>query len=426
MSEAVRATPSRRIDSRSSTSSFLSAPPLPGDLGRPRSFRTRPIATRRRRVGSQPELLPHLRLDRGRDLRMLAQEVARVLAALADALALEGVPGAGLLEDTLLGADVDQLALLRDAGAVEDVELRLSERRRDLVLHDLHLGAAADDLVAVLDGAEAADVEPYRGVELERIAAGGGLGVPEEHPDLHPDLVDEDDDRPRLGDGRRELAERLRHEARLEPHLGIAHVTLDLRARDEGRDGVDDEHVERARADERVGDLERLLAVVRLRDEEILGLDAELPRVADVEGVLGVDEGGDAAPLLRLGDQLERERRLSGRLRTVDLDHPSARDAADAERDVEPERAGRQRRDVLGEGLLAQLHDRALAELLLDLADGEVDRPLAIHVDGHVLRPPPHGPPLFSGMRHSTLAAAESPAWRMDIFSAAPPAAHGG
>src|SRR5690242_7511503 len=162
MSEAVRATPSRRIDSRRSTSSFLPAPPLPGDLGRPCSFRTRPVPARRRRrrrVGAQPELLPHLCFDGSRDLGVLAQEVARVLAALADALAPEGVPGAGLLEDALLRRDVDELALLRDTDAVEDVELRLAEGRRDLVLHDLHLGAAADHLVAMLDGAEAADVE---------------------------------------------------------------------------------------------------------------------------------------------------------------------------------------------------------------------------------------------------------------------------
>src|SRR4029077_1807917 len=130
MSEAVRATPSRRIDSRSSTSSFLSAPPPPGDLGRPRSFRTRPVPRarrrRRRRVGAQPELLSDLAFDRGRDLGVLAQEVARVLAPLADALAPEGVPGPGLLKDALLRRDVDELALLRDAGAVEDAALRPS------------------------------------------------------------------------------------------------------------------------------------------------------------------------------------------------------------------------------------------------------------------------------------------------------------
>src|SRR5437016_7183903 len=88
--------------------SFLSAPPPPGGLGRPHSFCTRPVAPLGR-ARAQTELLAHLGLDLHRDLGMLAQEVARVLAALADAVATEGVPGAGLLDDTLLGRDVDQL-----------------------------------------------------------------------------------------------------------------------------------------------------------------------------------------------------------------------------------------------------------------------------------------------------------------------------
>src|SRR4029077_16129736 len=98
--------------------------------------------------------LTNASLDVRSHLGVLAQEVPRVLSPLADALAVVGVPRARLLDDALLGAEVDELALLRDADAVEDVELGLAERRRDLVLHHLHLGAAADDVFAVLDGAE--------------------------------------------------------------------------------------------------------------------------------------------------------------------------------------------------------------------------------------------------------------------------------
>src|SRR5438093_7193659 len=417
-SDALPETPSRRIAS-GSTFSFLPAPPPPGGLGRPHSFCTRPVAP----LGcarAQPELLAHPGLDLRRDLGMLAQEVARVLAALADAVAAEGVPGPGLLDDALLGRDVDQLSLLGDAGAVQDVELRLAERRRHLVLHHLHLGAAADHLVAVLEGAEAADVEPDRGVELERVAARRGLRVAEQDAHLHAELVDEDDDRPRLGDGARQLAERLRHEPRLQAHLRVAHVALDLGARDQGSDRIDDQHVDRARAHQGVGDLERLLAVVGLRDEEVLGLDAELARVAHVERVLRVDEGADAAALLALGDELERERGLTRRLGPVDLDHTPARDPADAERDIEAERARRQAGDVLRQRLLAELHDGALAELLLDLADGEVDRPLPIHVDAHVTPSPARSTwtpgPNFPETDHSTLALGRSPAARPTYF----------
>jgi hypothetical protein len=62
--------------------------------------------------------------------------------------------------------------------------------------------------------------------------------------------------------------------------------------------------------------------------------------VLRIERVLGVDEGRGAAQLLHLGDDLQGERRLARGLRAVDLDHPAARQAADAEREVEAERAG--------------------------------------------------------------------------------------
>src|SRR5262249_60422035 len=96
----------------------------------------------------------------------------------------------------------------------------------------------------------------------------------------------------------------------------------------------------------RVGDLERLLAVVGLRDEQVLGLDAELAGVADVERVLRVDERADAAALLGFGDEVEREGGLARRLRAVDLDHPAARDPADSEREADAERARVQRLSV--------------------------------------------------------------------------------
>ena len=68
---------------------------------------------------------------------------------------------------------------------------------------------------------------------------------------------------------------------------------------------------------------------------QVVDVDAELAGVLGVERVLGVDERRDAAALLRLGDDVERERRLAGGLRPEDLDDAAARDAADAERDVE-------------------------------------------------------------------------------------------
>src|SRR5947208_1369895 len=86
-----------------------------------------------------------------------------------------------------------------------------------------------------------------------------------------------------------------------------------------------------------------------------------------LERELGIDEGADAAGLLRLGEAVQRERGFAGGFRPVDLDHAPARQAADAERDVEAERAGGYRFDLHRLVVLAELHDRALAEGALDL-----------------------------------------------------------
>ena len=77
--------------------------------------------------------------------------------------------------------------------------------------------------------------------------------------------------RQRAGD----LAQRLAHQPGLQADVAVAHLALDLGARHERGDRVDDDDVERAGADQHVGDLERLLAGVGLGDEQRVGVDAE-------------------------------------------------------------------------------------------------------------------------------------------------------
>ena len=277
----------------------------------------------------------------------------------------------------MLDAEVDEAALARDADAVEDVELGLLERRRHLVLDDLDARAVADRLGAVLERLDAADVEADRGVELERLAARGGLGAAEEDADLLAQLVDEDHRGVGLAESTGELAQRLRHEAGLQADVAVAHLALDLGARHERRDGVDDDEVDRAGAHEHVGDLERLLTGVGLRHEERVDVDAELLGVLGVERVLRVDEGGDAAGALRVGDRVQGERGLTRRLRAVDLDDAAARQPADAERDIECDGSGGDDGD--GRALVAaEAHDGALAELAVDLGEGGLEGFLAV------------------------------------------------
>jgi hypothetical protein len=102
--------------------------------------------------------------------------------------------------------------------------------------------------------------------------------------------------------------------------------------------------------------------------------------------MLGVDEGGHAAPTLGLGDHVEGERRLARGLGSEDLDHAPPWHPPHSEGGVEGEGAG-------GDGghvhllAAAQPHDRALAELLVDLRQRSLDRlrPLAPVVSHAIL-----------------------------------------
>ena len=174
--------------------------------------------------------------------------------------------------------------------------------------------------------------------------------------------------------------------------MAVPHLAFDLGLRRQRGDGVDGDDVDRARADEELRDLERLLAGVGLRDEQLVDVDADPARVRRVHRVLRVDEGADPAAALRLGDHVVDERRLARRLRAEDLDDPPARQATDPEREVERERARRHRadRDLGG---VAHAHHRALAELPLDVAERDVERFLPVHAIH---------PPAFSETRSST------------------------
>ena len=96
--------------------------------------------------------------------------------------------------------------------------------------------------------------------------------------------------------------------------------------------------------------------------------------------MLGIDDGAHAALFLGLGHDMERQGGLARRFRSVDLDHAAARNTADAERDVEPERAGRNRVDFIDCARIAQAHDGTLAKLFLDLAQRGSESFLAVFI----------------------------------------------
>jgi hypothetical protein len=143
-----------------------------------------------------------------------------------------------------------------------------------------------------------------------------------------------------------ELSKRLAHQARLKADVAVTHLAFDLGARHQGRYRVDDDDVHCARADERVGDLEGLFTMVWLADQKLVDVHTKLAGVAWVERMLGIDEGGDTAIFLALGDRMEGQSRLAARFRPIDLNDPTSRIPADAQREVEGNRPTRGHRHL--------------------------------------------------------------------------------
>lgn len=113
--------------------------------------------------------------------------------------------------------------------------------------------------------------------------------------------------------------------------------------------------------------------MVRLRDEQFVGLYAETFGVADVQSVFGVDEGRRAAELLAFGDDVQGERRLARRFGTVNFCDATAGNPSDAECEIKTDGPGGDDGN-LDVHVVGQTHDRALAEFALDGFKGGFQR----------------------------------------------------
>src|SRR5262245_29010326 len=96
-------------------------------------------------LSNHAELAPDPLLDGAIDVRIVLEKLLCVLAPLPQTFATISKPRARFFDDPPVDGEVDEIARARDPFAIHDVELGLAERRRHLVLHDLHPRAATDD-----------------------------------------------------------------------------------------------------------------------------------------------------------------------------------------------------------------------------------------------------------------------------------------
>ena len=197
------------------------------------------------------------------DLGICKQVFLNGVSAL-NALLADGEPCAGLVDYLKLNAEVNDFTDLGNTLAVHDVKLCLFERGSALVLYDLCARAVADHLSAHLECLDPAHVDTNGGVVFKRKTAGSGFRISVHNADLLAQLIDEYNGAAVFRDAACQTAHCLRHKPRQRTDDGVAHLALKLNARDKCRDGVDNNNINRARADETFGDVERLLAGIGL------------------------------------------------------------------------------------------------------------------------------------------------------------------
>ena len=114
------------------------------------------------------------------------------------------------------------------------------------------------------------------------------------------------------------------------------------------------------------------MAPERIRNEEVVHVHTQFLGIEAVEGMLGIDEGGDAAGFLAFGNGVDGQSGLTGTLGTINFDDAAAGETANAQRHIEADAAGGDDVELLV-GTVAQLHDGALAVALLYLVEGALE-----------------------------------------------------
>ena len=142
---------------------------------------------------------------------MLGQIGFASLTSIADLVAIDGIPVAGLGNEPKLFAEVEDFAIFGDAFSKNHVDIAAFKRRSDLVFDNFDFDGIANDIGARFDSFGAADIKTDGSIELQRAAAGRGLGVAINNANFFAELVDEDDNATGLVEDASDFAAALRH-----------------------------------------------------------------------------------------------------------------------------------------------------------------------------------------------------------------------
>ena len=150
--------------------------------------------------------------------------------------------------------------------------------------------------------------------------------------------------------------------------MAVSHVAVDLRLGNQCCHGVHYNNIHSPGANHGLCDFQSLLAVIRLRNVQIINIHAYVLCIDRVKRMLRVNKSGNSAPFLDFRDHMKRNCRLTTGFRTINLHDSSLGDASQSERNIQTQRACWDRLDIHLCRRITELHDRALPVLLLNLA----------------------------------------------------------
>ena len=299
---------------------------------------------------------------------MLAQELLCVFTPLPDTGFLIGIPCAALVYDIHICRQIQNIPLLGDALAVDNIKLGCSEGRCYLVFRNLYLCAVADNFRPLLQHIRLSDFHTDRGIEFQCAAARCGFGIAEGYADFLTQLVDENNRTIRFIGNTCQLSQCLAHQSCLQAHVGITHFALDFRTGHQCRYRVHNHNINRTAAYHGFGDFQRLFAVIRLRNIEVININPQRLCISGVHRMLRIHIPCNAAALLHLCHHVQGNRCLTGGFRAINLNDSALRQTANPQRQIQAQRAGRHNLNRHFCIIIPQLHYRTLAKLLLNLA----------------------------------------------------------
>ena len=224
---------------------------------------------------------------------------------------------------------------MRNAFAIHNIELSLSERRCYLVLDNLNTGTAADNIVAVFQRVDTTYIHTDGRVEFQCAATGSGFRITEHNANLFTDLVDENSSTFGFGNQTCQLTQSLTHQTCLQAYVGITHFAFDFGTRNQSCNGVDNDNINSAAAYQCVSNFQSLFAVIRLRNQQIVNIYTQMTGIFRIQCMLRIDKCRIAAHLLSFGNHMQSNGSFTGRFGTVNLNNTSARNTTDTKSNIQ-------------------------------------------------------------------------------------------